>query len=65
MKDNIVPLGNVVKFKPLAVMDYPKEDEAFNRLKAVLYEYQGELSIVAACGILDLLKDVVKSSNEQ
>lgn len=35
---------------------FPKEDELFQRLNAVVSDYSGELSLVATVGVLELLK---------
>lgn len=46
--NNVTPIPVEPKF--------PKEDELFQRLNAVVSDYSGELSLVATVGVLELLK---------
>jgi len=39
---------------------FSKEQELCGRLQDLIHEYDGELSLVAVIGVLDLVKDHVK-----
>jgi len=39
-----------------SIRPFPKESELANRIKDLIFEYEGELSTVAVIGILDLVK---------
>jgi len=40
---------------------FSKEQELYSRLQDLIHEYDGEISLVAVIGVLDLLKDYVKA----
>lgn len=42
---------------------YGKEQELYSRLHDLIHEYDGEISLVAVLGILDLAKDHVKAAS--
>jgi hypothetical protein len=53
---NIVNLGKEIK--------YTKEQELYRRIHDLIHEYDGELSLVAVLGVLELAKDhVIKASS--
>jgi len=58
--EKVVKLDNVVKLHPLQVLDFPKEQEAFERICQIIDEYAEELSVPAVLGILELVKDTYK-----
>lgn len=51
--DNILELPVAPKFS--------KEQELYSRLQDLIHEYDGEISLVAVLGVLDLAKDHVKA----
>ena len=55
MSDNVFMIGKEVKF--------PAEAELHNRIHDIICEYNGEISLVAAIGILELEK--IKLMNSQ
>ena len=40
---------------------FSKEQELYSRLQDLIHEYDGELSLVAVIGVLELAKDHVKA----
>lgn len=54
--------GAILKLKRKKSVDYPHEGELFDRLVSLVYEYDGDISTVAAIGILELVKDKIKGS---
>lgn len=54
--DNILELPVVPKFS--------KEQELYGRLQDLIHEYDGEISLVAVLGILDLAKDHIKACSK-
>jgi hypothetical protein len=45
-------------------VDYPKEEKLFNEMMDLFRDYYGMLSLPAALGILDLVKDEIKANQE-
>ena len=42
---------------------FSKEQELYSRLHDLIHEYDGEISLVAVLGVLDLAKDHVKAAS--
>jgi hypothetical protein len=40
---------------------FSKEQELYSRMQDLIHEYDGEVSLVAVLGVLDLAKDHVKA----
>jgi hypothetical protein len=51
----------VREFKQKKNRDYPQNQEMCDRIKAVVYEYAGEMSLATAIGILDIVRDEIKA----
>lgn len=54
-------MSKVIKFG--SIKHYPVNEEILQRIIALIYEYDGEVSLVAVLGILDLVKDQIKSQD--
>ena len=39
---------------------FPEQQELFNRVVSICYEYEGKVSLAAALGVLDLVRDELK-----
>ena len=52
-------MSNVTELNKQKV--FTKEQELYSRLQDLIHEYDGEISLVAVIGVLDLLKDYVKA----
>lgn len=57
-------MSDIRKFGKKKLIDYPIEQEVYERLIALIYEYDGDLSLASTIGIIDLLKDKIKSDHE-
>ena len=49
-------MSDIRPFSKEKVTDFPQQQELFERLLAVVYEYAGELSTATALGLLDQVK---------
>ena len=43
---------------------YGKEQEIYSRLQDLIHEYDGEVSLVAVIGILELIKNNIQESSK-
>lgn len=43
---------------------FSKEQELYSRIQELIHEYDGEVSLVAVLGVLDLAKDHVKECSK-
>lgn len=50
-------MSNVKQFSKDKLVDYPQQQELLDRMVALIYEYDGDLSLAAALGLLDMAKD--------
>lgn len=48
----------------MSELKYPAGVELADKIVKLIHEYDGELSLVAVIGILDVVKDEVKSDSE-
>lgn len=44
-------------FEKKKVMDYPEQQELFERVLSLVHEYDNDMSVAAAIGVLDLAKN--------
>jgi hypothetical protein len=44
---------------------FPQHQELFERVLDTIYEYEGEVAMVAVLGILDLIKDELKRDSDE
>lgn len=56
-------MSNIKKFKNNKEREFPVNEEVEQRIISLIYEYDGEISLVSALGILDLVKDQIKSAH--
>lgn len=59
MTDKVVP------FTGERVIDYPKEQEAYERIGGLIYEYNCEMSVASMIGILECLKNDLLFGREE
>jgi len=57
------PLENaeILEFTKPKLVDFPEQQELYERLISLVYEYDG-ISLAAVVGVLDLVKDQIKSN---
>jgi len=41
------------------IIDYPEQQELYDRLLAITHEYDNDISIAAAVGVFELVKDTL------
>ncbi len=47
---------NIKEFKKNKVMDYPVQDEAYQRIRKLIFEYAGEVSLAEMLGVLRIIE---------
>lgn len=47
----------MLEFERQKIRDYPVEDELFQRLHKIVHEYDGQISLASALGVVTLLAD--------
>ena len=55
---------NIKDFGKAKVVDYPVQNEIYQRLRGVINEYDGELSLSAMIGLLRIIEHDLISDNE-
>ena len=41
------------------VSDYPEQQELYERVLALVYEYNGDMSVAASIGVVEIVKDTL------
>ena len=49
-------MTDVKNFTKQKAIDYPKQQELYDRLYNVIHEYDDEMSVASVVGLLDLMK---------
>jgi len=52
-------MSDIKQFSKSKVVDYPEQQELYNRLLKIIHEYDNVISIAAAVGVTELIKDTL------
>lgn len=58
-----MPDSNIKQFSKDKKVDYPQQQELLDRVLSLIYEYDGDISLAAALGLLDMAKDNLMANN--
>jgi len=51
--------AEILGFEKEKVMDFPEQQEAYDRIIKIIHEYDDVISVAAAVGVLELVKDSI------
>jgi hypothetical protein len=57
-------MTDIIDFGKKKLVSFPVEQELYERLIDLIYEYDGDVSLTSTVGVLDLVKDRIKSDHE-
>ena len=57
-------MDNIIEFKKKKVSEYPVQNEVYQRLKSIILEYDGDISLSTVLGVLRIIDHELISDNE-
>ena len=51
--------AEVLGFEKEKIIDFPEQQEAYDRILKIIHEYDDAISVAAAVGVLELVKDSI------
>lgn len=52
-------MDKVIELNQRKIIDYPEQQELYDRLLKVTHEYDNDISIAASIGVIELVKDTL------